>query len=191
MPLAQDLLERVLGFLQIRRVVAKPVQPCLSGVDDRGERLTDLVRDGCSQLPQSVHSANVGQLRLGFLQRLDCFFLLAHIACDGSESNGLAADFVANDKEMLHHGDDLARFEVAEAYFTLPLAFAHHGGHHLGKQILPVLFRDVVGDSRVAYSCEVVESDHLPSSAVEDLCVAVEGGEADEVHAVFHNRGEL
>ena len=33
-PLAQDLLEGVAAFLEIRRVVAEPVQPRLSGVDE-------------------------------------------------------------------------------------------------------------------------------------------------------------
>ena len=65
-----DALRELARLGHIRRGAAEPQKSRLAVGGDRGQRLVDLVSDGCGQLPKHRHACGVGQIRLHPLQCL-------------------------------------------------------------------------------------------------------------------------
>src|SRR5206468_10220732 len=74
MAVCDDTRGRLPRFFQLLRV--KPTQAGTGVIDHCGERLVDFMGDGGSQLAQSCHPRDVGQLRLCMVQRIFGSFAL-------------------------------------------------------------------------------------------------------------------
>ena len=60
--------DRRLHFVKPRNIAIEPAQAGLAMGHDRGQRLVDLVRDGCGDRTQGGHARDMGNLRLRLVQ---------------------------------------------------------------------------------------------------------------------------